>query len=98
MKPIQFILFLLCTGLLCATSCEKEKVKEWTELPPETQTGANIMGCLVNGELWATGKRRGTFKHPAMLATYYDYGDYVSLRFYAEGVNGGMGVVLTNPV
>jgi len=72
------------------TSCEKE-VKEWTELPPETQKGANTIGCLVNGELWATSKLPGLYKFPPMKAEYRDYGNYIHLDFYAGGKEGRMG-------
>lgn len=97
MKPIKFIIIILCMGLLCGTSCEKDKDKVWTELPPETQTGANTIGCLVDGQLWATGKLQGSFKFPAMRALYIDYGDYVHLDFYAYGKTGGMGFFVINP-
>ena len=97
MKTIQFILFTALTCLLCASSCKKDEVKVWTELPPATQTGENTMGCLVDGKLWATGKLMGSFKFPAMSAIYSDYGDYVHLSFGAEGKEGLMGFMLNDP-
>ena len=35
-------------------SCKKDKTEptEISKLPPATQTGANIFGCLVNGKAW----------------------------------------------
>lgn len=83
--------------LLCASSCKDNEVKEWTELPPETQTGANTIGCLVDGKLWATSKRFELTKFPAMTASYRDYGDEVHLNFYAGGNGGSIGFVVTNP-
>lgn len=96
MKPIRWIILLSFLGLFCMTSCEKE-VKEWTELPPETQTGANTIGCLVNGELWATSKLPGIYKFPPMKAEYRDYGNYIHLDFYARGKEGRMGFFIKNP-
>ncbi len=96
MKSIRWIILLSFLGFFGMTSCEKES-KEWTELPPETQKGANTIGCLVNGELWATSKRQGSFKYPAMIATYVNHQSYVNLDFYAEGVNGTIGFTIKNP-
>jgi len=44
--PIALILLLL----LSAASCKKNKKTD--PLPPATQTGANTMGCYVNGVAW----------------------------------------------
>ena len=97
MKAIQFILFTALICLLCASSCKENEVKVWTELPPKTQTGANTMGCLVDGKLWATGKLPGSFKFPAMSARYLDYGEYVHLNFHAQGNVGRIAFVVKNP-
>ncbi|WP_286922762.1 hypothetical protein [Proteiniphilum sp. UBA5375] len=97
MKPVQFILLTTLMCLWCASSCKKNEPKVWTELPPATQTRENTIGCLVNGELWATGKLRGSFKFPAMKAEYRDYGDEVHLDFYAGGNGGSIGFVVVNP-
>jgi len=43
-----FFLFILLNLSTC-TGC---KEKEWTTLPPETQTGANTFGCYIDGELF----------------------------------------------
>jgi hypothetical protein len=54
MKKLFFILSL--TGLfflLAANSCKKHKhdvPSEESKLPPETQSGANTFGCLINGK------------------------------------------------
>lgn len=54
MKNLFFILMaFLLTG--CRDSSEDDAAK----LPPETQTGANTFGCLVNGRLFYP--RDGTF-------------------------------------
>jgi hypothetical protein len=48
----QIILALLYTALI-AGSCKKNKDKSPVEqLPPETQTGANTFGCLIDGQVF----------------------------------------------
>lgn len=98
MKPVQFAVFILCMGLFCATSCEKEKEKVWTELPPETQAGANTIGCLVDGELWATSKLAPLdFYNPSMVAYYIVGADSALLDLLAVGREGAMTIFITNP-
>ena len=90
------ITFLLCVFLF--SSCE-EKEKVWTELPPATQTGANTIGCLVDGQLWATGELKGNFFQPKMFAHYVQYKpDSIVLDFYAIGRNGSISFQIKNPV
>ena len=56
MKPQKLYTPLLTLLLaLCLTSCEKNPFVPGTELPPETTTGANTFGCLVNGKIWRNG-------------------------------------------
>ncbi len=53
----KVILFSAIALLLSATiGCEKDEAKEknWKSLPPATQKGKNTIGCLVDGQLWAT--------------------------------------------
>ena len=90
------ITFLLCVFLF--SSCE-EKEKVWTELPPVTQTGANTIGCLVDGQLWAIGKIPGYTLTPAMHAEYSIYKKDTSvLHFYAENKDrNGIGFRIFNP-
>jgi len=46
----------LLSLLLLLVSCKKEKEKDpLSQLPPETQTGANTFGCLINGEIFKPG-------------------------------------------
>lgn len=94
---LKLILSLLLIGLLCGTSCEKYKEKVWTELPPETQVGANTIGCLVDGKLWATSKLPGYTLAPRMVATYTKKNEGYELYFVAEGHNGGMACRIVNP-
>ena len=48
----QFLLLGISLILLCS-SCKKNKpVNPIDQLPPETQTGANTFGCLIDGQLF----------------------------------------------
>ncbi|MCC6684394.1 MAG: hypothetical protein IT247_04925 [Bacteroidia bacterium] len=51
MKHIK-LLFLL-TALSCLSlHCKKEEKDYSSILPPVTQTGKNLAGCVVNGQVW----------------------------------------------
>ncbi|WP_207491681.1 hypothetical protein [Aridibaculum aurantiacum] len=50
-------LFLLPIFLFINISCKKECTDPLCQLPPATQTGANTMGCLVNGQPWLPDTR-----------------------------------------
>lgn len=55
MKNISTSLLLLALfTILSGGKCRKEKTL-LEQLPPETQTGANTFGCLVNGEIFKPG-------------------------------------------
>lgn len=99
MKQLKFILFTALTCLLCASSCKKnDEPKVWTELPPATQTGANTIGCLVNGKLWATSKLPSTGFSPAMAAFYTVVKpDSIVLDFYANAEKGFVMFRTINP-
>jgi hypothetical protein len=43
---------LLLAALLGLSQCKKKDVAPVDQLPPATQTGANTIGCLVNGQVW----------------------------------------------
>ncbi len=88
------ITFLLCVFLF--SSCE-EKEKVWTELPPATQTGANTIGCLVDGQLWATGKIKSNYFSPSMIANYTIYPDSAKLYININGRNGAISFFMNNP-
>ena len=64
----QFILFFFCS-LLIGSSCRKPKPVDPVKLlPPETQTGANTFGCLLNGQVF---KPKGDpFAGPVIKAQY----------------------------
>ena len=43
---------LLLAALLGLSQCKKNSPAPEEQLPPATQTGANTLGCLVNGQPW----------------------------------------------
>jgi len=48
---LSFLALLLILTCFCSSSCKKDKNKNPVDqLPPETQTGANTFGCLVDGK------------------------------------------------
>lgn len=54
----SFLLLLLPLALLLG--CKKEGANPADQLPPATQTGANTLGCLVNGQPWTSQGNDGT--------------------------------------
>jgi len=66
----RFLLFLVSIVLL-GGSCRKSKPKSSVDqLPPETQTGANTFGCLVNGQAFLPG---GTSLTGGSLSSNYQF-------------------------
>jgi hypothetical protein len=51
---MKYVLVLTLIALLfVATQCQKDTEPQFfLELPPETQTGENTLGFLLNGEVW----------------------------------------------
>ncbi len=97
MKTKSAILILIAS-LFWLISCE-EKEKVWTELPPATQTGANTIGCMVDGQLWATGKIPGYTERPGMMASYTIYKtDSIVLEYYSRSRDTSeFGFTVINP-
>ncbi len=56
-NSITHILLLTLFTILSAGSCKKECTDPICQLPPATQTGANTMGCLINGKPWLPDTR-----------------------------------------
>ena len=56
------LLLCLSAAVLTATACEREDLDPVDQLPPATQTGANTVGCLLNGQPW-TPVGNGTSKN-----------------------------------
>jgi hypothetical protein len=91
MKRLQFlqILFLL---MLC--SCDSCDEIDYSEMPPETQTGANTIGCYVDGELV---RNDGTilYVRKTIEARFQRNMDMLSISVYTK--IGSVGFRLENP-
>lgn len=55
MKSPSFLIYFLAFTFLTASMCKKKPIEPIDQLPPETQTGANTFGCLVNGQVFKPG-------------------------------------------
>ena len=55
MKLITSLSIALIFIILSASRCKKDPINPVDQLPPETQTGANTFGCLVNGQAFKPG-------------------------------------------
>ena len=63
---------LLLAALLGLSQCKKTEADPVDQLPPATQTGANTLGCLVNGQAWTPAGNSG----PSNYAISYDPNPY----------------------
>jgi len=79
----------LLSLLLLLVSCKKEKEKDpLSQLPPETQTGANTFGCLVNGKVFTPGGVPGWAG--SELSAYYQWVD--DRYYFVLGARNDKGV------
>lgn len=52
MRLLTTVSIILTFIILSASRCKKDLINPVDELPPETQTGANTFGCLVDGKVF----------------------------------------------
>ena len=53
---MKYFILIVLSLVFFGSSCKKNKNSNpINQLPPETQTGANTFGCLVNGEVFKPG-------------------------------------------
>jgi hypothetical protein len=90
-------LLLLATIVLCSLQCRKTPKPPVTDipgLPPATQTGANILGFLLNGQPWTPEGSDGT----ANLSIDFDPGigngtvGITARRYTINGTRSSFGV------
>ncbi len=70
---------LLLAALLGLSQCKKNDPV--SALPPETQTGVNTFGCLVNGQPWTPQGNDGTSNYNVSYDPTY-YGGSLSVNVY----------------
>ena len=102
-------LLLLFTVLMALNACSKDD--DHASLPPETQTGANTVGCLVNGKVYLPSKRglnspvncfyqfiEGEFYFTMSFADDIDFGPDVSVQTLRISLEAGKTYLLNmNP-
>ena len=92
MKAGILLLLPLCF-LLLSNSCSKTKSED--KLPPETQTGANTFGCLVDGKVWIpTGGGVGSGINPTSGGFYETPNNKKNIYIRASSDNDGISVFL----
>ena len=82
MKPAAYILLLL--SFLYITCKDKESINPIDTLPPETQTGAQTFGCLVNGQAWVPSV---PFPLNRLTVDYYQGGFSIRATLKKDGRN-----------
>lgn len=91
MKNLIFLIFLIFLSLTI-NSCDSNNDKPKTELeklPPETQTGANTAGCLVNGVVFLP---KGNIPTGKLVCNYIDGKDF-SLSIGERVISGSSDVI-----
>ena len=90
MTITKFLLLLILLDLSVCTGC-KDKDKVWTTLPPETQTGANTLGCMIDNELFV-GDNNASWLSPPPFRVGYDKDSdniYIDVRGLIKGNQAG---------
>ena len=80
--PMRYLLLLLSgLFLLLAPSCaDDDELTPLDQLPPATQTGENIVACLIDGEPWVNDPNRTGEVN--ISASYYDLRDWIRIRTF----------------
>ena len=91
-KLYSYLLFVLSFTLL-APSCKKQPVDQLSLLPPATQTGANTIGCLVNGAAFVPKSSGIVLGTPFKSQYSFTAQGYV---FYIAGGNRGSDGTVSN--
>ena len=83
MNTKLFFLISFLAGMVNCSSCHDEIP---TEMPPETQTGANTFGCLIDGELFVGGCC-APWMSPVLSVTYRPASDHLGITIWGK-MNG----------
>ncbi|MGY3088615.1 hypothetical protein ACVWYF_001648 [Hymenobacter sp. UYAg731] len=65
---------LLLAALLGLSQCKKKDIDPIDQLPPATQTGANTIGCLINGQAWTPQGYDGSANYSVVYDPTYRQG------------------------
>ena len=86
---------LLLAALLGLSQCKKNNPAPEEQLPPATQTGANTMGCLVNGQPWTPQGNDG-YSNYSISYDQNPYGvfDASAYRYQQEPTNNYQYLIL----
>ena len=94
MKLLSVLSIILTVTVLTASMCRKKTVDPIDQLPPETQTGANTFGCLVDGKVFLP--KGDPFAGPVKKAQYQivngRQGFGVSAKNSTSGLVKGVGI------
>ncbi|MBK8086600.1 MAG: hypothetical protein IPK31_00655 [Chitinophagaceae bacterium] len=86
MKHLLLFVWLFIIATTLGSGCKKNKLSELDKLPPETQTGANTFGCLINGQTFIPG---GLQLSGGSLNCVYQYIYNGTSDGYFFGLNAG---------
>lgn len=90
MKLIPIVSIILVSVVLTASNCRKKNPeKPIDKLPPETQTGANTFGCLIDGEAFIP--KGNPLSGPILKAQYQFVNGKQSFGISARNSEGEMG-------
>ena len=83
MKTQLIFLLLSLAGIISFSSCEK---KNFDEMPPETRSGKNTFGCLIDGDLFVGGWGAPWMTAP-LSTTYRSKSDHLSISVWGKRDN-----------
>ena len=96
---VKNLLKITALALFIALPLSCVEPEEPTELPPETQKGANTFGCLVNGELFVAQPHFSGFNVRNYVDAVYGSGanNYTYVEIYGSNKNGYVLFSIGNP-
>ena len=86
-------LFLLFATLLAASCTEDDELTPLDQLPPATQTGENIVACLIDGEPWVNDPNRTGEVN--ISASYYEMQDAMQIITFSGEYGTSRGSVIS---
>ena len=97
MTITKFLSLLILLNLSSCVSCDDKKI--WDTLPPETQTGANTLGCIIDGELFIGGYY-ASWMTPVLGVEYDTDSDKLYIGAYGkmnDNPAGSINIVINHP-